>query len=567
MKKNIQLIFFLLFTILSLIPVLSCAQTPSWQWARQAGANFDVSACSVTTDKTGNIYVLGGFSSSTITFGGISLLNKGAIDIFLVKYNSLGSVIWAKNFGGKDLDEGTSVTADRFGNLYVAGCFYSDTLMFGSDTLINVGIPGYQTGTTDMFLVKYDVAGNELWARRAGGALRDSGLTVTTDISGNVYVAGTFSSHSIIFGADTLTNSGNYDMFIARYDAAGNALWAKCAGGNYLDCAQSVTTDALSNCYVAGAFHSDTIAFDTTNLANPGNPLADIFIVKYNAEGNVIWAKRAGGTQGDFAQSISSDASGDIYMAGYFYGPGATFGFITLTNGYWNYSNAVFLAKYNTDGNVLWATKPESDNADFGWSVVSDSSGNNIYMTGQFSSNNFIFGLDTLHSPNNSYDIYIVKYDSLGNIIWTKSAGGNDEDIVESIAADASGNVYITGYFQSPSITFGPSILTTSNWVAKMFIAKLGISTGIENFENQNDMLIYPNPTNGNVILEINFDKLENIIISLYNIIGERVYNETVNNAYGLFQKNINILGLSNGIYFIQIKVADAIMTKKIIKQ
>ena len=193
--------------------------------------------------------------------------------------------LWAKSAGGTDVDYGRSVTTDASGNVYVMGYFYSPTITFGTTTLTNAGTTGY----SDMFIAKYDAAGNVLWAKSAVGIDSDRGYSVTTDASGNVYVTGSFDSPTITFGTTTLTNAGTTgysDMFIAKYDAAGNVLWAKSEGSTSYDEGYSVATDASGNVYVMGYFYSPTITFGTTTLTNAGS--VDMFIAKYDGTGTGV---------------------------------------------------------------------------------------------------------------------------------------------------------------------------------------------------------------------------------------------------------------------------------------
>src|SRR5690606_28720910 len=123
----------------------------------------------------------------------------------------------------------------------------------------------------DIFLVKYNASGKVLWATHAGGTGNDNSNSVSTDALGNVYITGNFMSESITFGTDTLTRKGYSDIFLAKYDARGNALWAKSVGGTKRNYANSVSADASGNVYITGYFDSDSITFGTTTLTNAGS--------------------------------------------------------------------------------------------------------------------------------------------------------------------------------------------------------------------------------------------------------------------------------------------------------
>ena len=128
------------------------------------------------------------------------------------------------------------------------------------------------------------------WAKSAGGASGSTnGQSISTDASGNVFVTGDFNVASITFGTTTLTRAGGADIFVVKYDASGNVLWAKSAGGTSSDYADGISTDASGNVLVTGSFASASITFGTTTLTNTLSNFPDIFVVKYDASGNVLW--------------------------------------------------------------------------------------------------------------------------------------------------------------------------------------------------------------------------------------------------------------------------------------
>ena len=486
-------------------------------WAKGAGGGSE--SRSVATDAFGNVYITGTFGSA-ITFGTTTLINTSRSDIFLVKYNSSGSVIWARSAGGSVGDSGLSkcVATDAMGNVYITGAFSSPTFTFGTTTLTNAG-------WLNIFLVKYNSSGSIIWAQNAGGSIDDEAMSVTTDASGSVYIAGYFSSPTITFGTTTLTNEGGYDIFLVKYDASGSVIWGNSVGGIGEDHAASVATDASGNVYVTGYFASDTITFGTTTLTNAGNH--DIFLVKYGTSGSVIWAKSAGGRNLDDATSVTTDASGNVYITGYFTSDTITFGTTTLRIA--GLDN-VLLAKYNSSGSVVWAKSAALATGifpDIAQSVATDASGN-VYITGMFSGGTIAF--DTSVLTNSGYlNLFLVKYSALGSVIWAKSAGGSAEDYASSVATDASGCLYITGMFTSPTITFGTTTLTsvTTAFGENMFLAKYSASTGasVTKLIIDNDMAIYPNPAIDVITLTI--DKPEDIsAIQIFDMMGKEVYQD-----------------------------------------
>jgi len=264
------------------------AQVPSWKWAKNAIATQYDQSSTVATDASGNVIVSGYFASDSIIFGPVTLQNAGPgfDDMFIAKYDSSGNFIWAQSAGGSMDDKGFSVTTDASDNIYLTGYFYSPVITFGTYTFTNAGSVG------DIFIVKYDPSGNILWATKEGGPGVEIPYSINVDATGNMVVVGRFSSLSITFGTYPLTQAGSMDVFVVKYDAAGNVLWAKGAGGGSNDEAYSVDVDAAGNILVAGYF-ATTALFGTITLTSVSGQ-ADAFLAKYDTSGNVLWAKKAG---------------------------------------------------------------------------------------------------------------------------------------------------------------------------------------------------------------------------------------------------------------------------------
>lgn len=376
---------------------------------------------------------------------------------------------WARSAPGSG--EGCSIATDSSGNVYVTGLFVSPTITFGSYTLTNVGT---NAGSGDIYIAKYDGTGTVIWAKRAGGSDSDLCYSVTTDVSGNVYIMGYFYSPFITFGTDTLINTGNANVFLAKYDASGNTLWAKSGQGTWVDEGRSVATDATGNVYITGDFLTPSLIFGTQTLTNSGG--LDVFLAKYDSSGNVLWAKSAQGTASDWSNSVATDGSGNIYVTGRFNSQTLTFGTYTLTN---SGSNDIFLAKYDMSGTVLWAVSVGGTGVDIGNSIAIDAS-SNIYLTGGFDSPSLNIGTYNFTNTGSS-DIFIAKYDSSGNVLWAKSAAGIGNDRGYGLTTDSHDNVYIMGsfsYLSSNSITFDSTTLPfPTSGMDPMFIVKYD-STG-----------------------------------------------------------------------------------------
>jgi len=292
-------------------------------WAKKAGGLAWDQGTGIAADDSGNVLVTGHYGSSSITFGTTTLTNSGFVDIFIVKYDGSGNVLWAKKAGGNHNDYGIGISTDANGNALVTGTFNSSTIIIGADTLAD-------TGTPNGFTAKYDPAGNALWARTSvNGGCYSRGIVA--DVAGNAIVSGFFQA-STSFGSDTLTSAGQEDMFLVKYDAGGNVLWAKLAGGTAAEDCPGITTDGSGNILATGTFASASITFGSTTLTNAGSGSADIFVVKYDGNGNALWATSAGGTGVNNSFAISMDATGNTFVTGSYWNAPITFGTTTLSN-------------------------------------------------------------------------------------------------------------------------------------------------------------------------------------------------------------------------------------------
>jgi hypothetical protein len=529
-------------------------QTMNAQWVlakSSGGTNSDVSN-SVATDTHGNVFITGYFSSSSITFGTTTLINdtSGVPDIFIAKYDNSGNVLWAKRAGGKGDDEGKSIATDAWGNVYVTGWFTSDSITFGTTTLVNAG-----AGYGDIFVVKYDSSGNFKWAKRAGGTNDDKGNGIATDAHGNVVVTGNYFSTSITFDTITLTSAGFQDIYLVKYDSSGNVLWAKDAGGPYYDLAYGVATDTSGNIVITGTFDSPSLVFGTSTLLNNGG--YNIFVAKYDATGNPLWAQLADGTDEDKAYAIATDVSGNVFITGYFLDNSIAFDTITLHG----LNQTVFVAKYTSSGNIKWA-KTGIGGGDYANGIVTDRQGN-AYITGMYSSNPITFGSYSLTNAGN-YDIFVVKYDSSGNVDWAKRAGGIDADQGNGIALDTNTNVFVTGSFSSPSIVFGSTTLTndTTDGTSDIFVGELSRYSGIPNVINASALKIYPNPASSILNIHIPTPSSNQQLI-ITDLLGTEVYKEMLTGI----DNTISISTWSAGIYFYEVRSNNSSIRGKFVKE
>ena len=549
------------------IVILGFAQSPNWLWAKRAGGGGPVDAFHICVDSIGYVYVTGLFMSSTIVFDADTLTNMGSGNIFVVKYNASGDVVWARSTGGNFDDMGTGICVDANGNVYVTGQFWSPSIVFGTDTLVN---NDSLKSTCDVFILKYDRNGNEVWAKSAGGPSYDMGTSISCDLNKNICVTGIFRSSIISFESDTIVNAdtttGTNDIFIVMYDTLGNLLWTKSAGGINHDEVYSVKIDASGNSLITGYFTSPSITFGGITLTNSSSNNGNLFIVKYNNLGNVVWAKSVGDTSEVSSLSVSVDNVGNSYITGYFWGTQLFFGSILLTNSdNTGNSSEIFVAKYDTAGNVVWARSAGGNSYDEGNGICVDEIGN-VYIIGNFYSSSISFGSSTI-SNNGSQDIFVAKYSTLGNVLWAKSVGGISEDNGNSIDVNAVGNVYLTGTYNSPSLIFGSDTLINPDNIywEDTFVAKLDNVVGIDELAiESNSMMIFPNPTSDKLTIQTKTPTVQSYVLLVKNIQGQVLFTEKT-----IIDKTlqVDLSKFSNGIYFLSLQNEKENYVSKIVIQ
>ncbi len=387
------------------------------QWAQNPvagkGTGSD-SSLSVFVDTSGNVYVSGQFDSN-IGFGNdINLTNRGSYDFFVVKYNSNGVAQWAQGPAtgtGTSSDYGDSVFVDTSGNVYLGGDFFSTPIGFGND--INLT----NRSNSDIFIVKYNSSGIAQWAQNpAASTSNDFVSKIFMDSSGNIYITGNHASSTLSFGNDVnLTNRGGYDFYVVKYNNNGVAQWARGASvgtGTNTDTGRSVFVDTSGNVYVAGDFISATLGFGNSITLTRQGGNNDFFVVKYDPDGNALWAKNPStgtGTSTEYCDSVFVDSSGNVYLSGISASTILDFGNgVGWTN---RINDDFFIAKYNSSGIAQWVKTPLLEigtNNDEAYSVFVDASGN-VYSTGNFD-NNIGFGNNVTLTNRGSADFFVVKY-------------------------------------------------------------------------------------------------------------------------------------------------------------
>ena len=466
--KNNLLLFLLLLVASQL-----CAQTPEFNLNKSFGGLYPDRGNAVTTDVNGNIYMTGETFSPSLDFGNNIVLTApgltgtGNCEFFLTKFDELGNALWSKKGGGSLTDRGYGVVVDNTGNLVVAGHYYG-TATFDTVTRTSAG-------NLDAFIAKYDTSGNIMWFHDGKDAAQSSVRGLAYDNNGNTLITGYYGSSTgttITLDNVVLTTAGQRDIFAAKYNADGIIQWGISAGGvNSSEEGKAIACDVNGNIYLTGMF-KDTAYFGNITLFGNGN--TDIFIAKYNPQGQILWAKSAGGPNADVGYSISVDGNGNLYVGGNIDSL-AYFGSTTVHVNADSMTDA-FVAKYDIDGNFKWIVNVGGQDDDNCSRVIADTEGN-CFAFGNFRSTSSAgakFGNSELTATSISVDdIYFMKVSPTSEILWVKQAGGSDLDKISDATINSKGKILVTGYYRGYLKIGSDSLVSVTSSKEDIFLSQI----------------------------------------------------------------------------------------------
>lgn len=418
----------------------------------------------VAYDNQGNVFVAGSYSDS-IKIGSTVYhsMMAGGTEMYFAKYDTSGNLLWHTVVPGKSSGNANGIAADPSGNIYFAASG-NDSLFFGS---IKIKANGVVYG-------KLSNSGVFQWVKTNTNGFAQ-GFAVHAD-AGNIYITGGYFNGSQPLELDGIhqvfsfdLGGGSYgDMFVAKIDNNGNAQWLRSGGaansGGNLDGDRgtAVVTDQWGNVYVTGIYNG-AAQFDTQSLTQTGGD--DIFILKYDATGNIIWAKKAAGSQDDWGSDIAVDASNNIYIGGSFR---ATLFITGLTSLVSTGSTDAFVAKFDTAGTAKWSRKGGGTSFDDVSSITV--SKYQVYITGGIGSNASFSGANLVLANGPQY---IAKYDHSGNILWATNTGTGGGAYSVGIHHDTQSGIYVTGMYYTSATTFGTNTLPFTGVSANSFTYKL----------------------------------------------------------------------------------------------
>jgi hypothetical protein len=398
------------------------ASDPTWKWAKQVGGNgYDKASCIVSTPE--NVY-WSGFFSDTITFGNTVLVPKSE-DAFLIKSDNFGEMDWVLQCGG--------IGSQIIHKIDIINLNYSVIVGSFSESL-NIGDYNFtSTGKQDGFISKINENGTPSWVKIIKGLEDNVSNFILSDEQNNIYVSGYFKGQ-LIFDGDTLQNESvnNYSSFVIKLNSNGEKIWIKKMGGlQYSNVfIYGMENAADESIFMAGSllgFPTFDIG-DTLEIGNKSNG----FLAKMNENGNFNWVKPTGEFSGQFS-NIAIDGDENIYITanfGYNSTHSAVLDTITIFSS-GNFDDIV-VAKFDKNANIQWAKVGGSFNFQDQPLDIEVKNNGDTYIGGWFGGDKLIWQTDTLFSFGGG-DIFLVKFNTEGDLIWLKQAGGNPSDDVDEI--------------------------------------------------------------------------------------------------------------------------------------
>lgn len=537
----------------------------NYQWTAQITGPSSTGTeeiMSITLDSSGNVYATG-YYEGTVDFdpgpGTFNMTSAGMSDIFVIKLNPSGSMIWAKSFGGiwQELMDVSSIVLDSYGQIYITG-------KYSAPSDFDPG-PGVYTlaGSSSDFLAKLNTSGDLIWAKGFGAS--GGSRTLCLDKLGYIYVAGDligtgdFDPGLGTFNLSSL--STGYDIFIAKFDTTGNFIWAKQVAGMGEEHPFSLIADSVGNVYVSGILMG-TCDFDpglgTYNLTSPPG-IYNPCVFKLDSVGDFLWAGIIAGPSNGESRCIRFDQAGDIYLSGWFIGrmdfdmgPDSTF--ITSNGGLDG-----FISKMDVSGNLIWAKNIGGASTDLATTLDIDAL-NNIYVSGRFSGTVDFNPGSGIYNLSSSCGMFVLKLDSSQVFQWAVTTQGSGCVNSYSVAVDENSNVYTAGGF-GLVVDFNPGV-PVDNYLGVYndgFVMKLsqGITTDV--FEKNNiesNMKLYPIPVSESLIAEVT--STGELNIRIYNATGQLIKSIiSPSSTNQVNEISIDVSSLIEGLYFIQIDGKD----------
>ncbi len=523
-----------LLFLLAMCALWGVSHSQTFQMVRGfGGLGYDVGT-DVEVDSQGNIF-LAGFFSSDVWFGDVLLTTNGCSDLYLAKLNSEGVVLWASSFGGGICDYSVGLCIDDEDNVYLAGKFQI-SVELGEEVLNS-------DGEGDVFIAKFNDEGNDIWARKFGGE-GDESCGELKFHDDHLFMSGYYGEEAH-YGDIIVEGEGFENCMLMKLNKEGEAIWIKTGGGLDSDQGRNFDFDQEHNIYLSGQFAETATFGNFQATAYSGD---DVFICKYNEDGEEQWLKGFGGIYSDQSGELTVDRNGNIYFTGNVRG-NILFGEDTV-----NFIGDLTILKFDRDGNYLWNRQDECT-WQGNWGQVVIDRDDQIFLSGKFSEEVIIDG-DTLSGNSGYYKSLFAQMTEDGELIWYKhSLFGNCDTGPMRLYNDST--LIMTGRYDG-NVDFDDIILDYFG-PPDIYLATMSKNNPIEPI-NENAFLVYPNPACQSFTI-----KLENALpreISVYTTTGALVYRAMIVDSIFL----MDVRAWSDGLYLVNIMGEDYQRVVKLLK-
>ncbi len=521
--------------VFSSVCLVSFAQAPVKQWDKTFGGTVGDNFRTVHQTADGG-YILGGYSHSGIS-GDKTEAHWGFHDYWVVKVDASGAKEWDKTFGGNFGETLFSLFQTADGGYILGG--YSQSGISGDKTEAN-------RGDVDFWILKLNASGAKVWDKTVGGNGNDRLHRIIPTVDGGFIAAG--ASDSGISNEKTEPCKGFDDYWIVKFDTNGNKLWDKTFGTSTNDVLESIIQTSDGG-YLLGGSSASGISGDKTEASKGG---LDYWIVKVNSNGAKVWDKTIGGLDEDYFSSLIQTANGGYVLGG------NSFSGISGDKSEANKGDSDYwIVQVSPIGHKLWDKTIGGNNNDFLSAILQTGNGNLILGGASFSG---ISGNKT--QANAGSDFWLVKLDSTRTKIWDKTIGGSNSDFLYDIK-QTSDNGFILGGYSDSGISGDKS--ETTRGFNDYWIVKLDAEvTGIQEYFTGFNLLVSPNPSQGNFNVQLDGLSEKQITISVSDLLGREVYKQELLSAGKQVSQELN-LPVGKGIYLLQIKAGNKISTQKVI--
>jgi hypothetical protein len=475
------------FIVMVLVSVI-LAQPPGIEWSRTYGGNSSDIANSVYSTSSG-AYIFAGYTKS---------FNADSNDVYLVKTDSAGNILWYRLYGGADYDDARCLQETADGGYILAG----RTRSFGA-------------GGNDMYVVRTDSNGDSLWTRTYGGSNSDAAECIIQTADGGYLIAG-----------DTRPYSGAHvEMYLVKTDSLGDTIWTRTYGGSDDRVAYSVQQTDDGGYIVVGC--------------NPiyGGLEYDIYLVKTDSRGDTLWTRTYGGENEDYAISVEQTGDGDYMIAG-------------STRSFGAGEGDFYVLRTDSLGDILWTRTYGSGNNDYATSMQQTIDGRYIILGGMGT-----YGGET--------DLYLIKIENVGDTIWTIVYGGENIEVGSSVDVTAEGNYIVAGYIWDWEMP------------ADCWLVKTGLDTAVSGapsiqwVSHPKDFIlhpVYPNPFNPVTIISYEVPVRGLVRVDVYNVLGQKTAELVHDIASGGRHSVIWDGGeLPSGVYFVRLEAGEFNHTRKVV--